>query len=799
MNRQNENKEIRVSEFPNVRSKSAQDITLEQFVANVRGERFQRAVGLYRKLLGQRGKEGEAKQIKERMACIVPAGICKGGHKVSDLQEHSGLLCIDLDHTDDRTDEILRQVQTLPWVTAAFISISGKGIKLLAKVEPTDVQKDYEALYHAVGRSVTAHVRHPYDEKCKILTQPCFYSWHPQAYYNPNALPFIWQAEETYMEQKSSDGKQESNATPQPREGEGFLLRFLDSFEQRNPFRRGQRNDIALKLGRAAASKGFSKQELEEIIQLFSKRYANADFSESDVRQRVLSGYQYFNNLPKNNFGETRVHFEGSGSYEPSFQGDLEEQEAEVLEKNNKLRASAPCIPEEVFPLLPPFLGRCLKHAGNARERDLMLLGSLNSCSALFPEVRFYYKQALYSPHFYLATVAPAGAGKSVMGHTSSLLNPTQSRYEAANKSKQKAYEQALLKWEQEQQEARKNKRTPDITQKPEEPKPCHLKISANTSKARLIESLANAGRLGCYASTTEINTLVSATMQDYGRFDDILCKAAHHEEVSLSFKNSGAPIMVPYPCLALNLTGTQEQFQAFFRSLEVGLYSRFAIYTREAGLQWESCAPNAETVDLRQYYTELGKELLEMHVGLLKSPTLVTFSQEQWQRHETFFSDYLQQALVNGNEAASGIVFRHGLLCMRLAAILTIFRKWDDFRMAKEYQCCDNDFTIALHLVHTLLEHSLLMSSTLPATGKRPVCIKKFNKLESIFPLLPKKFTYTQFIEATLQSGYSESTGKRLLKKLVECKLIVKQDDKYVKKRKCSTNGGSYEPEPQK
>lgn len=173
--------------------------------------------------------------------------------------------------------------------------------------------------------------------------------------------------------------------------------------------------------------------------------------------------------------------------------------------------------------------------------------------------------------------------------------------------------------------------------------------------------------------TTTEINTLVSSLGQDCGKYEDILCKAAHHEEVSSSYKIDGDPIVVRHPHLALSIAGTQEQFRNFFRSLEVGLYSRFGIYTRQQSQLWESCAPQEGEVDLHSYFYGLGSELFEMHKLLLQSPTLVTFSPQQWQQHTAHFSLLLKRTLLEGRESSSGIVYRNGLLAMRLAAILTI------------------------------------------------------------------------------------------------------------------------------
>ena len=440
---------------------------------------------------------------------------------------------------------------------------------------------------------------------------------------------------------------------------------------------------------------------------------------------------------------------------------------------------------------LPVCPTRCCRYASDKRERDMTLLGCLNSCSALFPYVRFYYKKSLHSPHFYLATVAPAGTGKGIMAFTAVLLDPTQEYYDQIRRTNKKAYEQALLGWEAEQQQARREKRLPDINLKPEELKTQYLKISATTSKSRLIEHLAAAGEVGCCMTTTEINTMVSSLGQDCGKYEDILCKAAHHEEVSSSYKVDGEPIVVRHPHLALNIAGTQEQFYVFFRSLEVGLFSRFAFYTRQQNQQWESCAPGDEQVDLRSYFQTLGQELLEMHKVLLESPTLVSFTPAQWQLHTEMFSELLRHALVEGRDSSGSLIRRAGLLGMRLAAVFTIFRKWEDYRYAKEYGCTDEDFHTAMDITRTLIEHSLLLSTSLPDTTQPPVSMHRFHRLDEILSSLSRRFTYTEFVQTVKNTGMSESTGKRLLRKAVKLQYVVKEEDGYRKKRKSSSGRG--------
>ena len=829
--------EVKISEFGSVRSKQSQTISLQEYVNKVRSNTFKAQVEEYRRLAALPGHEAEAQRVKDGMPCIVPAGVCSGGHAVKNLVKHSGLLQIDMDHTLLRTAEVCRLLCELPYVTVVHKSFSQNGVRAFVRVAAEDVMRNYEQLYAAVGEAVSRHAAHNYDSKCKILTQPSFYSWDADAYYNPDAETFKMQwGEETGKEAGTisetaanaggtvsrgiisevtdsgkavsggaisevtdsgkavsggaisgvtDSGVTDSEKSASGATAPGFLVQFLNDFEHRNPFRRGERNDLALKLGRVSRSKGFSKKELEEVISLFIRRYAATDFTAEDIRQRITAGYQFIDSLPQKTEipgeGSNRVHF----PYDPAEPPDAGSEEEDLLEKNNELRAQSPYIPDSAYSGLPQFLKDCVQYASDPRERDITLLGSLNCCSALFPGVSFFYKNALYSSHFYHALVANAAAGKGVVAFILSLLDATQEYYDRQRRDQKKAFEKAQMAWEAEVHQALREHRSPDSDKKPEEPKAKYLKTSSTTSKSRLLEQLATNGELGCHMSSTEINTLISSLAQDYGKYEDILCKAAHHEEISQSYKIDGDPIVVPRPHLALIMSGTPEQFTGFFRSHENGLYSRFLIYTRQLNPHWETCAPGEGRVDLREHFHTLGKKLFEMHKLLLESPTLVTFTPGQWERHTQQFGVWLKSALVEGKEFPTSIVFRHGLLAMRLASILTIFRKWDDYRYAKEYCCTDADFDTAMQIIATVIEHSLLLGTSLPDTGHPPVAMRKFHQFEDVLKKLPRIFSYIDFINAAKELGISVSTAKRYLRKAVEQELVVKQKDKYRKRRK--------------
>ena len=424
-----------VSEFTGVRSKKSQTISIKQYLDKVRSDEFKEKVLRHRLLRQQPGHEAEAQAIKSKMPCIIPAGICQGGHAASQLVQLSLITSVDLDDTNERTDEIFESLKELPYLKVLHRSISGTGLKAFLCISISNPDQ-YSAIYAAVSAEISQYAQHPCDKKCKDITRPCFYSWDPEAYYNPTATSYSL-PEATAAEEEGTPNVAKfhplSSAAPgaTPAEGDnpaapGFLAQFVSDFEHRNPFMRGERNDIALKLGRASRSKGFSSEELESIISVFSKHWSNSDFTADDIRKRVQAGYQFVNKQQSSE----KPPFQGSqGSrftMNPPRQERTSEDEDVLLENNNKLRSAAPYFPEEVYLHLPRFLQECVKYAANPREKDIMLLGSLNNCSACLPGTRFIYKNAEHSTHFYSAVPASAAAGKSAIGFTSYLMDAIQ-------------------------------------------------------------------------------------------------------------------------------------------------------------------------------------------------------------------------------------------------------------------------------------------------------------------------------------------------------------------------------------
>ena len=137
-----------VSLFTNTWSKSSTAISIEDFFAMVRNGYWKVPVEGHRNCLAKDRKH-DAQTIKDSMACVIPAGVCHKGHAKNNLTSLSLALCIDIDHTDEQTKDIFVRACLLEYVLGAFISISGRGVKLFIRIE-IDGANDYPAILVSV-------------------------------------------------------------------------------------------------------------------------------------------------------------------------------------------------------------------------------------------------------------------------------------------------------------------------------------------------------------------------------------------------------------------------------------------------------------------------------------------------------------------------------------------------------------------------------------------------------------------------------------------------------------------------
>ena len=764
----------------------AVDMTLEEFVKLLRGERWKVQVEEYQRLKAS-GRETEAKKLKRKLAALVIAGRCDGSHAETNLKQWSGDAMLDVDKCNGRVSEFLQVLKDTPWVKAAWRSVSYDGLKLVVRVEAESVD-EYRLAYALVAWHVAQLLAFPCDMSCKNPTRPCFASYDPEAFFRPDTEVFPWRRFVTEHPDRVGEilaelkVKTPASASKPLVAASGMLHTFFNEFLAQNPFVDGKKNEFLLKLGRIARYKGVGEEELARLKTLAVERLAGMGCAAGDIPPRIDSGYRYADMNKGPETPASRAH-KAQGSLRRYSDSGEEGEEAEIEKlEADKLRRNVPCLPDELFDRLPDFLKRGLTHVRNKRERDILLLSMITNISGCLPGVRMNYGGMVYSADLYLVALAGSGRGKGVMQLAAILPAAIQEYYDELNRKDEREYRQKLLKWNLEERLAAQEKRVPDLDQCPEMPVERILKVAPNISKSQLILALEAGGAVGLVMNASELDMISSAMHQEYGKHDDVMRAASQHEEVSSYFKTDHRLVVVSDPHLALCASGTPAQLHKFISSLENGMYSRVAFYVGQAPWEYKSANPGKARLDMRAYFKGMGEELLRMFIFLSGSPTEVVFTEEQWKEHTERFRTYLREVVAEDDDSPGAIVLRHGLMMSRIAMVLTALRKCEPQWNTSEWKCSDEDFHTAMQIVDVLLEHSLLLSTSMDDTAGRIRPVKAFFKLRPVLKKMPREFTYSELMAAANEAGLPTASVKRYLLRLVYYQIVEKEDGKYRK-----------------
>ena len=764
----------------------AVDMTLKEFVKLLRGERWKVQVEEYQRLKAS-GRETEAKKLKRKLAALVIAGRCDGSHAETNLKQWSGDAMLDVDKCNGRVSEFLQVLKDTPWVKAAWRSVSYDGLKLVVRVEAESVD-EYRMAYALVAWHVAQLLAFPCDMSCKNPTRPCFASYDPEAFFRPDTEVFPWRRFVTEHPDRVGEilaelkVKTPASASKPPVAASGMLHTFFNEFLEQNPFVDGKKNEFLLKLGRIARYKGVGEEELARLKTLAVERLAGMGCAAGDILPRIDSGYRYADMNKGPETPASRAH-KAQGSLRRYSDSGEEGEEAEIEKlEADKLRRNVPCLPDELFDRLPDFLKRGLTHVRNKRERDILLLSMITNISGCLPGVRMNYGGMVYSADLYLVALAGSGRGKGVMQLAAILPAAIQEYYDELNRKDEREYRQKLLKWNLEERLAAQEKRVPDLDQCPEMPVERILKVAPNISKSQLILALEAGGAVGLVMNASELDMISSAMHQEYGKHDDVMRAASQHEEVSSYFKTDHRLVVVSDPHLALCASGTPAQLHKFISSLENGMYSRVAFYVGQAHWEYKSANPGKARLDMRAYFKGMGEELLRMFIFLSGSPTEVVFTEEQWKEHTERFRTYLREVVAEDDDSPGAIVLRHGLMMSRIAMVLTALRKCEPQWNTSEWKCSDEDFHTAMQIVDVLLEHSLLLSTSMDDTAGRIRPVKAFFKLRPVLKKMPREFTYSELMAAANEAGLPTASVKRYLLRLVYYQIVEKEDGKYRK-----------------
>ena len=121
--------------------------------------------------------------LKDKLPVFTPTGIFNH-RSMAGLETYNGLMCLDIDHIEN-PEQLKEQCKKLNYVYSAFVTPSGKGLKVLIKTNATSENyRDIELKVSNAFLHDTGAIR---DNHCKDIARIQFVSYDPNIYINENS------------------------------------------------------------------------------------------------------------------------------------------------------------------------------------------------------------------------------------------------------------------------------------------------------------------------------------------------------------------------------------------------------------------------------------------------------------------------------------------------------------------------------------------------------------------------------------------------------------------------------------
>ncbi len=215
--------------------------------------------------------------LKSKLPYVTFSGIFSS-RKIEGLLNHSGLICVDLDHigTNGEIKQLQEKIKEVIDPVLMFVSPSGNGLKAVFAVDMT--AGSHLEYYYALERFFNQQLNIKIDPQCKDVSRACFLAHDPEALYSDTSSELNRQFIESWPPPAHS-----------PRKDTQSLYDKLKAWtDKQGIFSEGSRNAYIIRLAGAAHRFGMDKAELLANLQEF----AGGDFPfESEIVKPVESIY----------------------------------------------------------------------------------------------------------------------------------------------------------------------------------------------------------------------------------------------------------------------------------------------------------------------------------------------------------------------------------------------------------------------------------------------------------------------------------------------------------------------------
>lgn len=222
------------------------------------------------------GNQAGFERLKKSLPAFTPSGLFAKGRKMEYLQQYSGFVILDIDKLPENKLNKVKQIAVKSdFCYACFISPSGKGLKILVKVNSD--KGNHKTAFLQLQSHFEKLLNTEIDKSGKDITRLCFISFDPEIHININAKTF----EVSILE------------SPTLNNIDSIYRDAICFTEQKESYSTGNRNNFVFLLANNLNRKGISEYEALSLIQ------RDYNYNDSEVKATVKSAFEHLNEHSK--------------------------------------------------------------------------------------------------------------------------------------------------------------------------------------------------------------------------------------------------------------------------------------------------------------------------------------------------------------------------------------------------------------------------------------------------------------------------------------------------------------------
>lgn len=161
------------------------EIGIREYFDMVRSAKYERQILAFRSAVERQESKDAIAKIKQGIPAVTISGIFKGAIKNTNIETHSGFICIDFDKIDS-VDKLKFQLQGDKYTYAVLYSASGNGLAALVKINGDKHRESYDGLKEYYFKNYAQLI----DKSCTNVSRLRFLSMDRELYINERSSTF---------------------------------------------------------------------------------------------------------------------------------------------------------------------------------------------------------------------------------------------------------------------------------------------------------------------------------------------------------------------------------------------------------------------------------------------------------------------------------------------------------------------------------------------------------------------------------------------------------------------------------